>query len=289
MKIAFYVLGSKGFYVLKEFLKFFGRNNISFIVSSDDKGVKKDYYNEITELAKKNKLIFYYRKEDISKIERDFKGYKFAIGWRWLIQNYKNLIVFHDSILPKYRGFAPLVNALINGETEIGVTALFGTEEYDKGEIIMQKKISINYPIKIYKAIRLIEPLYFELVREIYFKILNREKIKSFPQDETYVSYSIWLDKRDYFIDWSWDADKIKRFVDAVDYPYDNAKSRVNGRLVKIKDVEIVKDIFIINRERHIGKVIFFINGCPVVICGSGLIKITNININKIPFRSRFY
>ena len=53
--------------------------------------------------------------------------------------------------MPKYRGFAPLVNSLVNGEKIIGVTALFASEEYDNGDIIMQSSVDITYPI--YKTI----------------------------------------------------------------------------------------------------------------------------------------
>ena len=78
-----------------------------------------------------------------------------AVSWRWMIKHPKNkLIVFHDSILPKYRGFAPLVNMLINGEKEIGVSAIFGADEYDSE--IISEKTTISYPIKIQKPFRLI-------------------------------------------------------------------------------------------------------------------------------------
>jgi methionyl-tRNA formyltransferase len=57
------------------------------------------------------------------------------------------LVVFHDSILPQYRGFNPLVSALINGDSRVGVTAM-GTDEFDKGDIIGQRTIAINIPSK---------------------------------------------------------------------------------------------------------------------------------------------
>jgi methionyl-tRNA formyltransferase len=53
----------------------------------------------------------------------------------------------HDSLLPKYRGFAPLPNALINGEREVGVTALFASEEYDMGDIVCQRRLAVEYPM----------------------------------------------------------------------------------------------------------------------------------------------
>lgn len=163
-----------------------------------------------------------------------------------------------------------------------GVTALFASSEYDRGDIIAQKSFEINYPIKISEAIDKIEPLYFELVDEIFTKIKSCEQLNSKKQDE-----SLWLDNEDYFIDWSWSADKIKRFVDAVGYPYDNAKAYLNSEVVKFIDVETVEDVVVEHRERHIGKVIFIKNGIPVVM---GLKDIRDKDDNEmfINFRSRF-
>ncbi|MBD3843931.1 MAG: hypothetical protein IE909_19065 [Campylobacterales bacterium] len=174
-----------------------------------------------------------------------------------------------------------------------GVTALFASSEYDKGDINAQKSFEINYPIKISEAIDKIEPLYFELVDEIFTEIQNGEQLNATKQDESKASYSLWLDSEDYFIDWSWSAEKIKRFVDAVGYPYDNAKAYLNDEIVKFFDVEIVEDVVIEHRERHIGKVVFIKDGMPVVVCSDGLISLKDIrdvdnNEMFINFRSRF-
>ncbi len=50
----------------------------------------------------------------------------------------------HASLLPKYRGAAPINWAVINGETETGVTTFFLKHEIDTGDIIQQKKISVG-------------------------------------------------------------------------------------------------------------------------------------------------
>jgi len=286
-------MNSKGFYVLKNFIDKFGSSSVAYVVSSEDKNIQKDFFDEIKELATKEKIKFFNRFENVASIEKEFSGYKFAIGWRWPIKDERDLIVFHDSLLPKYRGFAPLVNCLVNNENRGGVTALFATSEYDKGDIIAQKSFEINYPIKISEAIDKIEPLYFELVDEIFTEIQNGEQLNATKQDESKASYSLWLDSEDYFIDWSWSADKIKRFVDAVGYPYDNAKAYLNDEIVKFLDVEIVEDVVVEHRERHIGKVIFIKEGIPVVVCSDGMIGLKEIrdkNDNEmfINFRSRF-
>lgn len=174
-----------------------------------------------------------------------------------------------------------------------GVTALFASSEYDKGDIIAQKSFEINYPIKIENAINQIEPLYSELVNDIFSKINDKKLIESKVQDESKATYSLWLDSEDYFIDWSWSAEKIKRFVDAVGYPYDNAKAYLNGQTIKFVDIEIVENVFVENRERHIGKVIFIKDGLPIIVCRDGLISLVDIrdvedNSMFIDFRSRF-
>tara|TARA_X000000368_G_scaffold373165_1_gene323987 strand:+ start:1835 stop:2734 length:900 start_codon:yes stop_codon:yes gene_type:complete len=292
-KVAFYIMNNKGYVTLRGFVERYGADAIAYIVTSQDKALRKDYHDEILTLAKKFKIKIFDRSENLGDLEDDQNIYKFAIGWRWIISKEERLVVFHDSILPKYRGFAPLVNSLINKEKEIGVTALIASNDYDEGDIISQKKLKIDYPIKINKAIKVITPLYLELVDEVYKKIKSNEKIRLKKQDHDSATYSLWLNSDDYFIDWSWDAERIKRFVDSVGYPYDNAKAKLELKTIKFVDVEIVDDVFIENRARHLGKIIFKRDGHPVVVCSSGLLKLIDIrdcedktiNIN---FRSKF-
>jgi methionyl-tRNA formyltransferase len=291
-KIAFYIMNSKGWYVLSQFLEEFDPFNIAYIVSEQDINLKNDPYPQLEKLAKKYDIPFYKRAAFNVEVENKFQGYKFAIGWRWLIKNQHNLIVFHDSLLPKYRGFSPLVNSLINGEKQGGVTALFADVKYDEGEIILQASTQFEYPITIENAIQKIEPLYFDLVLQIY-KILGQGKLlTSLPQKHTDASFSLWLDTEDYFIDWSWSAEKIKRFIDSVGFPYDGAKSKLNGTVVIIEKAEVVKDVVVEHRDRHVGKVIF-IEESPVIVCTKGLLKLRKISdlgrqAMQINFRSKF-
>jgi methionyl-tRNA formyltransferase len=292
-KIAFYIMNSKGYYVLEKFINKFGRDYVDYIVCSEDKNIKKDFFEDIKILAQKEKIKFFNRFENYSAIENSFFGYKFAIGWRWLIKNEDNLIVFHDSLLPKYRGFAPLVNCLVNNEKICGVTALTASDKYDSGNIITQRSFEINYPIKINEVINKIEPFYFELLEEIFISIKNNKELKIIKQDEKEATYSLWLDSDDYLIDWSWSATKIKRFVDAVGYPYDNAKAYLNGKSVRFIDIELIEDVNIEHRERHIGKVIFIREGIIIVVCTTGLIGLKDVRDNEgnkivVNFRSRF-
>lgn len=288
-KIGLYLLGEKGYRVLEEILNTFSEEVIAFVILAKDKNIHKDFYGEILCLCKEHGINYYHRSDNYYNSSITC----FAIGWRWII-NSDNLIVFHDSILPKYRGFSPLVNMLINGEEKLGVTALKAVSEYDKGPIISQRTIKIHYPIKIQEAISIISPLYAALAIEIIDKIINGIDLSIEYQNELDASYSLWRNEDDYQINWSASSDEIERFVNAVGYPFKGASTYLNDIKIRINDVTPYPDVEIQSRADHIGKVIFMDSGLPVIICGKGLIKIKTMNedltekqITNIPFRSR--
>jgi methionyl-tRNA formyltransferase len=171
---------------------------------------------------------------------------------------------------------------------------LFASSEYDRGDIIMQKSMHLNYPIKIDKAIKQIKPLYAKLTCDIYSLIQEDKELPRAKQDENKATYSMWLDSEDYFIDWqNWSAKKIKRFVDATSFPYDNAKAYLDNNIVKFVDVEVIGDVKVEHRKKHIGKVIFIKDGYPVIVCKKGLVRLVDIRDENdkeliINFRSRF-
>ena len=206
----------------------------------------------------------------------------------------EKLVVFHDSLLPRYRGFAPLVNALLNKERTIGVTALFGSEEYDKGNIILQHGIDITYPTNIKDEIKRISQIYANIAIELVSTLRNDSvNFESFPQDESNASYSLWRDEQDYRINWSDTAENISHFISCVGSPYLGASTTLNDKVVRIHRASHLEEIKIENRTP--GKVIFQERGLPIVVCGFGLLLIEDIrgNENKtlLPltnFRSRF-
>ena len=274
----------KGYYVLEKYLESFGTSNLDCVIIGRDNHIDCDYFNEIKELCQRNNIVYHERSSEIN-LQSD---YAFSISWRWMINEKVKLIVLHDSLLPRYRGFAPLVNSLINKEKQIGVTALFASHEYDKGDIIAQKGVSINYPIKIKKAIDLLLPVYSNLVNEIATKILNNIPLESISQNDFSASYSLWRDEQDYEINWLNDSDTIKRFIDAVGDPYSGASTYIEERKVRILDAESENDVYIENRTP--GKIIFIKEGKPVIVCGEGLLSIEKMiddstRDNLIPFQ----
>lgn len=260
------ILGYKGHFALTH-LKDCYLDLIEDVVIAKDEAVQEDYYNINVELCRHKGLKFYERGQE----PHASSEYWVMIGWRWMVKSDAKLIIVHDSLLPKYRGFNPLVTALINGDTTIGATCLFGTDDYDRGEVIIQKKTEISYPIKINEAIVVISRLYSQILNDLCGQIASGS-IVSFKQSEEDATYSLWRDSEDYFIDWNRPADEIKRFIDAVGFPYQGAKTILENCALRIDNALIVEDIRIANRQP--GKVIFKDTEGLTIVCGTGLLKI---------------
>jgi methionyl-tRNA formyltransferase len=197
------------------------------------------------------------------------------------------LIVFHDSLLPRYRGFAPLVCALINGEFRIGVTALLAGEAYDDGPILGQECITITYPLSIGAAIKTVCPCYIRLVDGILER-LDRRDFAGRLQAETEASYSLWRDAEDYRINWQADALQVVRFIDATGFPYLGASATAEGRLYRVLASTALPDMPIENRTP--GKVFRLDDGYPIVVCGRGLLRIERMveegmEVTALPWR----
>lgn len=270
--IRIFALNKKALLALKA-LKQNHLKQINHIVIGEDKNVQNDYSKEIIEFCIINKISFSIR----SRSEKNTEKYLIAIGWRWLIEtnSSQQLIVFHDSLLPKYRGFNPLVSALINGDKEIGVTCLKGAKDFDRGDIILQYSKIIEYPLTISAAIDLVSEGYCKLLKKLFTIIISNENLVGEEQDDNQATYSVWRDKEDYYINWMKSANEIKKFVDAVGFPYEGAKAYMDGQEIIIDEVEIMPTIHIENEG--IGKVLYKEENYPIIICGNGLLKILKI------------
>ena len=271
-QIVLFFMTKKGLDVLSSLIEDKMHENVALVVIGKD-NKQYDYSVEIKDLCIKNEIDWILRTSDLIIDDSIVYNYAIAIGWRWMITDIKNLIVFHDSLLPRYRGFAPLVNGLINREKFMGATALWASEKFDAGDIILQKKQIISYPIKIERAIGLMSSLYQSILRELFLMIRNNELLPKIPQDDTKATYSIWRDENDYGIDWKKSSKDILTKINAVGFPYKGAFSILDGKKVRILSANEINDLVIENRD--CGKTIFNIDKFPVIICGDGLLQIT--------------
>jgi len=289
--VTLYLMSEKGYAVLTHLVKGFDCTIIKHVVGARDNNVENDFYEDIKAVCGQANIPF------LDRTQRALitpATVALAVSWRWLIAETNGLVVMHDSLLPRYRGFAPLVNCLIKGEPEIGVTALYANAEFDRGDVIAQASRPVSYPITIAQAVNLSVRCYVELVDHIWPAWVEGRSLLAQPQNEQQASYSLWRDEQDYCIDWHCDSHYIWRFVDAVGWPYKGATALLNGQPVRIFAVEAEADVRIENRTP--GKVLFINQQRqPVVVCGTGLLRLITIQdeVGKsvLPieqFRSRF-
>mgnify|MGYP002776995671 CR=1 FL=1 len=261
---------AKGYAVAEHLLRCYP-DLLAYVVTSADPGVQHDYVKEITALCATYNVPCYDRRQ-APPLTTPFV---LAISWRWLLHPQGRLIVCHDSLLPTYRGFNPLVTGLINGDPEIGVTALYAAVAYDGGPIIAQSASRVQYPIKIADAIELVSRDYVRVVDEVARQLSAGQTPLAVEQDDAAATYSLWRDEDDYQLDWSLDAVRLRRTIDALGYPYKGAASYIADRKVRIFEAEEVPDLPIGNRAP--GKVIFMVEGIPTIVCGHGLLRLLDV------------
>ena len=128
----------------------------------------------------------------------------------------------HQSLLPTYRGRHPLNWAIIKGETHTGVTIHHINEDFDEGNIILQKKVAIfnndNVMDVYWKAAKTVCEMLYS-----FFDKAKKGNLKGFRQDPKRATYFPPRIPKDGKIDWSESAENIYNLVRALTYPYPGA------------------------------------------------------------------
>ena len=238
------------------------------IVSYIDSGEQSDAFDQLKDFCAANSVLFESKKRPAFQAGE----FVFVVGWQFLISDERpQLVVFHDSLLPRYRGFAPTVSALINGDAEIGVSALKPVSEVDAGPIFAQKRIPIAYPIKIADALASQAAAMVELACDL-LRQARRGALASTPQDHSVATFSIWRDSRDYRIDWHDTSSRILRHIDALGWPFDGAKAMFDGALLTISSATLMEELQF--EIRQPGKIWRIEGEKPIVVCGEGLLRL---------------
>lgn len=142
-------------------------------------------------------------------------------------------INLHPSLLPTYRGRAPINWAILNGESSLGLTAHFVDEGMDTGDIITQESYQLAQHEDVGDALDKLYPLYEAITEKV---LLNAQSsnIPRTPQDHTAATDYPRRKPEDGHIDWEQSANDIWNLIRAVAKPYPGAFSHSNDSLVKI-------------------------------------------------------
>ena len=179
-------------------------------------------------------------------------------------------INLHPSLLPSYRGRAPINWAILHGETELGLTAHFVDEGMDSGDIIEQEYFELSVDEDVGDALSKLIPLYAAVSSRI-LKNLQTGNIVRRKQDDSRSTYFPARKPEDGLIDWGQSAMVIVNLVRAVAKPYPGAFTFMGGAQILIWKACLAKPW--VNGQA--GTIIGFEQGAPVVACGGGALVLT--------------
>ena len=167
-----------------------------------------------------------------------------VIGWRYLIPAsvYESAsagcYVFHDSLLPKYRGFGPTVWALRNGETETGATLFRIAEEMDAGPIVDSRTVKIEDSDYIGGVMARVTDACLQILDDNFAKLLSGQA-SLWEQDHTAATYTCKNIPEDFEIVWSNPATEIRNLIRAYSTPYPGAYTYLGDRKITIFSADI--------------------------------------------------
>ncbi len=173
----------------------------------------------------------------------------------------------HGSLLPAYRGAAPLQRALMDGVEETGVTTFFLQQQVDTGNVILRRRVAVG-PDDTAGDLhdRLAEigaEAVVETVRRIAAGTADAE-----PQDDTLASPAPKIFREDGRVDWTRSARDVHNLIRALD-PYPGAWTEWEGETLKLFQTSVVPG----EAGRRPGEVID-VDGRLVVACGEGAVEV---------------
>lgn len=185
----------------------------------------------------------------------------------------------HASLLPKYRGSAPIQWAIINGEEVTGVTTMQMDEGLDTGDMLLKTEIPIEEKETGGSLFDKLAAAGAKLCVET-LEALQNKTVTPVPQGETTTAYAKMLDKQLGNIDWTKRAVEIERLIRGLT-PWPSAYTDWNGKVMKIWDAEVdfekVETVEIV--EARPGTIVKVEKDAFYVQTGDGLLKVLELQI----------
>lgn len=128
----------------------------------------------------------------------------------------------HGSLLPRYRGRAPVNWVLVNGETETGMTLHYMVPRADAGDVVGQVRVPISEGDTALSLYHRLAAATVEVLRGTWPAVASGQAARM-PQDESQATYVGRRTPRDGLFRWDWPARRIHNLVRAVTHPYPGA------------------------------------------------------------------
>ncbi|WP_026489586.1 methionyl-tRNA formyltransferase [Butyrivibrio sp. XBB1001] len=200
----------------------------------------------------------------------------------------------HASLLPEYRGAAPIQQSIIDGKKETGVTIMQMAAGMDTGDILIQRTIPISEDETGGGLFDKLAVLGGELIVDALPKI-EKGELTPVPQDEEKATKCGKLSKDMGKIDFSKDAETIRNLVRGLD-PWPSAFTKLGGKtfkiwkakaLLKLKFDELVKELSdskddvrtALIEKNEVGSVVAVLKNSFIVLTGDGFLQISEVQL----------
>lgn len=288
MRVAFIGSTQRGFLTLKGLVEH-GAEVVGIISLEQDAHEANRYEAQIASFAQQHSIALYQTKwmkeRDYAAVLRDEwrADTAFVVGCRVLIPQSifsvlpKEMYAVHDSLVPEYRGFAPLNWAILNGETQTGVTLFSMAELMDGGDIVLQESVPIGAHDTAPQVYAGVCDATVNAILKAH-DLLKEGTLTRTPQDYSVGSFTASRTPSDGLLDWAWSTERIYNMVRALAYPYAGAFTYYKNQKLMIWRAEPLDDPRrfvgrITGRVLHIDKP----TGAVDVLTGDGILRVFEV------------
>ena len=179
----------------------------------------------------------------------------------------------HASLLPKYRGAAPIQWAVIDGEEKTGVTIMRMDEGLDTGDILLQEEIILDAKETGESLFNRLAVLGSDTIVKA-LELMEKGELTPVPQDHDMSTYAKMLNKKMGVIDFNNSAVVIERLVRGLN-SWPSAYTYINGKTLKIWEAEVIADAL----EGQNGQVVKVSKDSFWVKCAEGMLEIMSLQL----------
>ena len=263
--------------------------DVALVVTHDDAPGERIWFRSVARArARRGRARDRARERERARVARDRRGaapdFLFSFYFRHMLKRpllelaKRGALNLHGSLLPRFRGRAPVNWALVEGERETGLTLHYMDEKPDHGDIVAQRAVAIARDDSALSLTRKLAGAARELLRDAIPQ-LAAGTAPRIAQDHARSTYFGGRRPEDGAIDWRAPAERVRNLIRAVTDPWPGAFTSLRTRPLSIWWAETVP----LDAPRPPGELFFAAGGAPCIAAGDGALALVRVGWSGEP------